>query len=80
VSTLPYIIKIAKKYNIPIFTCFIEGILLGANASTGTDYKINGIESAQIAENLILKKQLPEKIGFKKSEYKKIFTKIKNEI
>lgn len=73
VSVLPYIAKITKKHKIPLFTCFVEGISLGALRSTGIDYGKNGISSAEIAFNIIINKKNPKDINFKKAKYDKIY-------
>lgn len=73
VSVLPYIIKTTKKYKIPVFTCFIEGVEEGAFASTGVDYQLNGTECAKIAKKIITQQTTTKEIGFKKSTYKSIY-------
>jgi putative ABC transport system substrate-binding protein len=73
VSVLPYIIKTTKKYKIPVFTCFIEGVEEGAFASTGVDYQLNGIQCAEIAKKIISQETTAEDIGLKKSTYKSIY-------
>ena len=73
VSVLPFIIKTTKKYNIPVFTCFIEGKSLGAFGSTGIDYEKNGKDAANIASEIILNQNNCQNIGFLKTKYEKIY-------
>jgi ABC-type uncharacterized transport system substrate-binding protein len=80
VSALPYIIKTCKLYNIPIFTCFIEGVSLGCTGSTGTDYEKNGKKYAEIAKDIIINGTSPKKIGFTKSTFEVILYNEKNNI
>ncbi len=75
VSSINYILKIAKKYQISVFTCFIEGVALGADGSTGVDYIQNGVDSAEIAKQILVNKKNPDQIKFKKTEYEKIYYK-----
>lgn len=74
VSAFPYIANIAHKQEKPIFTCFIDGISMGASYATGVNYTKYGSDLAKLSYDILINKINPIE-QFQLAEYDKVYIK-----
>lgn len=75
VSAFPCIVDIAKKYNKPIVTCFIDGVSMGARCSTGVNYCDYGKNLANLSYTILVRNVFPEN-KFEISKYDKVYEEV----
>ena len=69
------ICDIAKKYNKPIVTCFIDGVSMGARCSTGVNYCDYGKNLANLSYTILVRNIFPEH-KFEISKYDKVYEEV----
>lgn len=72
-SGITTVIARTNKYNIPLFVCFNEAAPLGALATRGVDYAMNGKQTALILLDILLNKKEPSAVSLVKAGSPHIF-------